>query len=272
MNTDATRSATDTKTLAIDIGNTRVHIGIIAIEMLSSSSSASFSISEVSTGLNRELARLQDNVEQLPATAVVASVISSAIAEVLPLLTTEGITPYLLTNRKNLPFSLDYNPVESLGIDRIANALFAHAMYPGQPVIIICAGTAITVDLLDGDHYRGGVILPGMQLQLKALAGNTDALPEQYLPKEGIAPEIPARSTDTGMTAGVIAGTAGAISNIVATYRKYFTSENVSIIGTGGDWARCAPYVAFTADTHPDATLVGTGLLLPYCTAQTPVN
>jgi type III pantothenate kinase len=268
MNTQADATHTP-RTLAVDIGNTRVHLGIISLKGFSCHASAAFPISEIRTGLNRELSRLQDDIEQLPATAVVASVVSSAAAEAFSLLTAEGITPYRLTDRQNLPFSIDYNPVESLGVDRIANALCMHTLYPGQPVIIICMGTAITIDLLDGDHYRGGVILPGLQLQLNALSGNTDALPARRLPKNIFSPEIPAQSTDAGMTAGVVAGTAGAVSNIVGTYRKYFTSENVRIIGTGGDWQHCAPYVSFTAATHPDATLVGTGLLLPYCTAYT---
>lgn len=55
------------------------------------------------------------------------------------------------------------------GVDRWAALLGAHALYD-DPVCIIDAGTAITVDLLDarGVHH-GGRILPGLQMMREAL-------------------------------------------------------------------------------------------------------
>ena len=43
--------------------------------------------------------------------------------------------------------------------------------------IVVNAGTAVTIDALDGDGvFRGGLILPGIDLMLRALADNTAAL------------------------------------------------------------------------------------------------
>ncbi len=43
--------------------------------------------------------------------------------------------------------------------------------------VVVNAGTAVTVDALDGDGvFRGGLILPGVRLMLKALAENTASL------------------------------------------------------------------------------------------------
>ena len=46
-----------------------------------------------------------------------------------------------------------------------------------QPIIVVNAGTAVTIDSVDADGvFRGGIILPNMRLMLRALAENTAAL------------------------------------------------------------------------------------------------
>ena len=55
------------------------------------------------------------------------------------------------------------------GVDRWAALLGAHALYH-DPVCIIDAGTAITVDLLDASGvHHGGRILPGLHMMREAL-------------------------------------------------------------------------------------------------------
>ena len=68
----------------------------------------------------------------------------------------------------------DANP----GQDRLLAAAAAYAAVK-QAVIVIDAGTAITVDFVDGEGvFHGGAIAPGAQMQLDALNAHTAQLPK----------------------------------------------------------------------------------------------
>ena len=70
-----------------------------------------------------------------------------------------------------------YLEPQRLGADRWAALIGARAMNVGE-CLVICAGTATTVDRLSGEgDFLGGVILPGFDLMRRALAMNTAQLP-----------------------------------------------------------------------------------------------
>lgn len=50
---------------------------------------------------------------------------------------------------------------KTLGHDRLSLAHLAYNLFPKQKVIIIDAGTFITVDFVDADGFQGGYIIPG---------------------------------------------------------------------------------------------------------------
>ena len=52
-----------------------------------------------------------------------------------------------------------------VGIDRLLNVFAASALVkPGEPAIVVDAGSAVTVDLLHEDgSFAGGAIFPGMR-------------------------------------------------------------------------------------------------------------
>ena len=63
-----------------------------------------------------------------------------------------------------------------LGVDRFLGLLGAHARGPG-PWLTVSAGSALTVDLLDGSgQHRGGVIAPSPEHMRAALAARFPAL------------------------------------------------------------------------------------------------
>ena len=74
------------------------------------------------------------------------------------------------------------------------------------------AGTATTIDTLDGDgRFLGGLILPGLDLMRRSLARDTAALPladGQYLAWP--------RCTDDAITSGCVEAQAGAIERAIA--------------------------------------------------------
>ena len=74
-----------------------------------------------------------------------------------------------------------YARPSQLGADRWAALIAARRrvadeLFPSS-CVVVNAGTAITVDALDSEGvFRGGIILPGLNLMLHALAENTAAL------------------------------------------------------------------------------------------------
>jgi len=98
-----------------------------------------------------------------------------------------------------------------LGADRWAALLGARALGAG-PCLVICAGTATTIDRLtaDGD-FLGGVILPGFDLMRRALAGNT-----AQLPFSAGEISITPRNTADAIASGCLFAQLGAIERLYA--------------------------------------------------------
>ncbi|NMG64066.1 type III pantothenate kinase [Azoarcus indigens] len=98
---------------------------------------------------------------------------------------------------------------ETLGADRWAALIGARARHTG-PALVVTAGTATTLDLLDGDgNFRGGAILPGVELMRQALAGNTAQLPLA----DGSYSETP-RNTADAIHSGILHAQAGAVERM----------------------------------------------------------
>ena len=98
-----------------------------------------------------------------------------------------------------------------LGVDRWCALIGARGLTPG-PCVAVMAGTATTIDTLDGDgNFIGGLILPGLGLMHRALARDTAALPLAA----GKYVAWP-RSTDDAITSGCLEAQLGAIERAVA--------------------------------------------------------
>jgi type III pantothenate kinase len=123
------------------------------------------------------------------------------------------------------------NPAQ-LGCDRFAAAIGAHALCPGQAIVVANCGTATTIDAVTADGvFLGGMILPGLGLMASSLARNTAQLP-QVTP--GKLPEGFADNTDDAILTGCLAAQTGAIE------RAFALHQAVECIISGG----AAPYVA----------------------------
>lgn len=88
---------------------------------------------------------------------------------------------------------------ETLGADRWAALIGARGKTCAE-CLVVCAGTATTIDHLDAQGvFRGGLILPGLSLMRASLARNTANLPLA----EGRFCESP-RSTDDAIVSGCL--------------------------------------------------------------------
>ena len=102
-----------------------------------------------------------------------------------------------------------YDNPEQLGVDRWAALVGARALHPGA-CLVVCAGTATTVDVLDAEGYfQGGLILPGVEPMCRALAANTAQLPLA----DGKFAGLP-RNTMDAIVSGCLHAQAGAVERM----------------------------------------------------------
>lgn len=72
----------------------------------------------------------------------------------------------------------DVQSRELLGRDRLVAAWQAVQLNESGPLLVVDAGTAVTIDVVDHKNvFQGGMILPGARACLEFLSGKTDALP-----------------------------------------------------------------------------------------------
>jgi len=71
-----------------------------------------------------------------------------------------------------------YADPAKLGVDRWL-ALLAARRHLGSAALLVDAGTAMTLDVLDAEGmHQGGLIAPGLRMMRESLHGNTQLLPE----------------------------------------------------------------------------------------------
>lgn len=117
-----------------------------------------------------------------------------------------------------------------VGADRLVNAVGAHMVHQG-PLIVVDFGTATTFDVIDGDgNYRGGIISPGINLSLDALATATAKLPRIAVEAP---PHVIGRDTVGAMQSGIYWGYVGLIDGILGRIRAEFGAP-MKAIATGG--------------------------------------
>ena len=129
------------------------------------------------------------------------------------------------------PLAIDYNTPHTLGSDRLAAAVGAWDEKPGCNLLVIDAGTAITIDFVERTGiYRGGNIAPGIRMRLRALHEYTGRLP--MVEKEGDTPQL-GKETETAIRSGVIRGICHEIDGYVNEISQRF--GEVYVFLTGGD-------------------------------------
>ena len=119
------------------------------------------------------------------------------------------------------------------GQDRLLAAAAAYAAVK-QAVIVIDAGTAITVDFVDGEGvFHGGAIAPGVQMQLDALNAHTAQLPKIKFARPSDEDAF-GRNTVDAMQLGVFEGVRGLTQALVERYAANYRAFPL-VIATGGD-------------------------------------
>lgn len=191
--------------------------------------------------------------------AIYCSVASRGTA-VMAMLSSFTSRAVRLTSDMNLPIINDYGTPGSLGADRIAAAVGAAALYPGEMLLVVDAGTAVTYDAVSPDgHFLGGNIAPGMNMRLEALHRFTVRLPRVMVPRELPLDKLLGTDTPSAMILGAVFGIVGAMS-----YYKQQLSPDTHVVMTGG-WAKeLSRLCHFPVSVEPDLVSIGLNRILIY--------
>lgn len=140
-----------------------------------------------------------------------------------------------LTAKSKMPIKIDYDTPGTLGMDRVAAAAGAVGMSPGKPLLVIDAGSCITIDFVDENAvYHGGAILPGLRMKFRSLHDYTQALPLVDADLAAIGDcHVAGRNTEQSILAGVATATLYEIRGFIEHYEKAYSGIKVFL--TGGD-------------------------------------
>jgi type III pantothenate kinase len=156
-------------------------------------------------------------------------------------ITIASVVPNLITtwhNRENtqiistedVPLKGLYN---SMGGDRALAAFGAGECY-GYPILVIDAGTAITLTGIDGNkNFVGGAIMAGLRSQFVSLHANTAALPHLSIPE--ILPTRWGIDTASSIQAGISQILLAGLQAYIDDWRSLFPDSKVIITGGDGD-------------------------------------
>jgi type III pantothenate kinase len=153
---------------------------------------------------------------------------------------------------------IDYPKPDSIGPDRLANAVAARRRF-GAPVVVVDFGTAVTFDVVNGaGNYAGGIIAPG-------LAAMTDYLHEKtaLLPRIKIA-EVKTtigKSTEQAMLIGAVHGYRGLVRELIAELKRELRVKKLPVVATGGCAKLIAAKLPEISAVEPDLTLEGLRLV-----------
>ena len=153
---------------------------------------------------------------------------------------------------------IDYPKPDSIGPDRLANAVAARFHF-GAPVVVVDFGTAVTFDVVNAKgNYVGGIIAPG-------LAAMTDYLHEKtaLLPKIKIreVKSVIGKSTEQAMLVGAVQGYRGLVRELIGELKHELRAKKLPVIATGGYAKLIAARLPEISSVRPDLTLEGLRLV-----------
>lgn len=243
--------------LAVDVGNTNIVLGLFSEDQLVGrwrlSSDTRRTADEYSVLIEALISRTcpQCRTDMEIVLGSVVPVLSDTIDAALRRLF--ACKPFHVTYATPMPVANRYGKPNEVGVDRLADAVGASLLY-GAPIVIVDAGTAVTLDVVSRDNeYLGGAILPGIEISAEALAKRTARLPR-------VAPHEPqhaiGRTTVESIRAGLLHGMVGAIDRLIELIWQELGYETKTV-ATGGLASAITSRSLHVREACEDLTLVG---------------
>lgn len=241
--------------LVIDIGNSNTHIGVFSSKLLHSIVFPTHGDSAIKDA---------DSVIMLLGDKRISK---CAISSVVPdkenfwdqyINIKLNVSPLIISNKIRLPIKLKVKNSNTLGTDRICDAVCGYEYFKKKHnVIILDIGTALTfnVVLKNGD-FIGGIIAPGIGLSARALNYNTGKLPLVNNENLVFPKSIIGNDTKSAIQSGLLNSTKYAIEGLFEAIKKETKREYKSIL-TGGNSKMFANRLKFKPVYVENAVLAG---------------
>ncbi|MEX0967622.1 MAG: type III pantothenate kinase [Bacteroidia bacterium] len=204
------------------------------------------------------------SIEQLVLTASLDAIILSSVIE-LPtefMAKIQAAAPVFLELLQDtpIPFENMYRTPATLGKDRIAGVAGAMALSSGENVMVVDAGTCITIDVLaNGKMYIGGSISPGLNMRLQAMHHFTHRLPQVELREFA---DLNGLTTEECMLAGALSGAVSEVDGFIDKWQNKLAGLKVYL--TGGDGTILLSHLKSNIFAEPNLILTGLHKILLY--------
>ena len=153
---------------------------------------------------------------------------------------------------------IDYPKPNSIGPDRLANAVAARQRF-GAPVVVVDFGTAVTFDVVNAaGNYVGGIIAPGLAVMTDYLHEKTALLPKIKIREIKSAV---GKSTEEAMLVGAVHGYRGLVRELIAELKRELRVKILPVVATGGYAKLIAAKLPEISAVAPDLTLEGLRLV-----------
>ena len=245
--------------LTLDVGNSQIFGGVFENEELtirfrkpSRPPTSSDELGLFLRAVLRENGGDPSRIQQIACCSVVPEVIYSLRSCCRKYF---ALDPFILQAGAKTGLKIGYRNPLDVGPDRIANAIAATHLYPDRHLIIIDFGTATTLDIVRaGRDFVGGIILPGLRIQMEALEHNTSRLPNvEIVP--GV--ELVGRSTVECIQSGLYFGNRAAVRGLTQEIRQHVLQGQPAVVIATGGFCRLFEREQLFDVVLPDLVLVG---------------
>ena len=166
------------------------------------------------------------------------------------------------SHQTKLPITILYKNIETLGLDRIANAVGAATLFHNQNVLSIQTGSCLVFDFVnENGEYLGGSIAPGMKMRLEVLYEKTKNLPLLSDPQQKNFHFL-GRDTEESILCGVINGMRYEIDGFINDYKEHF--KELKVIITGGDALFLQKFIKNTIFAVSNLVPIGLNEIIKY--------
>ncbi len=220
--------------LALDIGNTSIHLGLFRGETLEATYRIGVEQEKLPDEYGVLLLSLLATGNIRPAD-VTACIIGCDVPPLTPTFETVcrkyfGIEPLMVGHGLRTGVRILYDNPKQLGADRIIDAVAAIKQY-GAPVIVVDFGTATVFDAVnENGDYLGGAIAPGIGIASEALFSRAAMLYRVQLERPPVAI---GKNTINAMQSGILFGYVGLVEGLVARFKAELTGD-IKVVATGG--------------------------------------
>ncbi len=245
--------------LLIDIGNTHTHAAAVKNKRVLADiiiPSDNLATGKAKPALAKLIRMAKCNT---PSGAVFCSVAPKLNQPLKIMLRDHWNCPTLqLTAKTVVGIGIDYPKPSTIGADRLANSIAAHAKF-GSPVIVVDFGTAVTFDIVDrNQNYIGGIITPGLAAMTEYLNEKTALLPRIKITEPR---SVIGKNTQDAMLSGAVIGYRGLISGLITQLKKELNIRKMPVVATGGYASLIAKKITSIQKVDPLLTIEGLRLV-----------